>query len=211
MQWFISEMTVDHWGLLLDLATTVLAAGAFVYSWRQLNLTTSPRVYIAGVRVEGLKHGEWPVFFVTLANDGNGPAKDVEINLRVEGETNAENIAGHKWSRPQRVTIQANSQRDFFVTWTHALHEQGVERFESAKAGLLVMGHFTHAKQRQDFKYRYYPWPGTGQRPEGVPQFIPVDFDPGTTVLIKSKGSAKIQFDAKAYSAATQEGSLPAE
>lgn len=189
----------DWWTVILTAVASFFAIRAFWLSKLQLRLANSPRLYIEGVRAHGLKHEKRPVFIVTIVNDGGGPAKNVEVSIRVEGKTDAPGVVGHKFSRPQFISIPANSRKQCSVVWTSVLHQQDIDRFNSGSP-LLVMGHFKYGKTTEPFSYRYYPWPETEDRPEGLDQFIPSDFDPGLTILMTAdmRASAKIELSANA-------------
>src|SRR5688572_14308826 len=95
----------NWWVVILSALATVLAAAAFWYSWKQLNLATSPRLRLEGVKVEGLENGSCPVFFVTLVNDGNAPATDVEVYIRVEGERQSRYL----WPQVEQTSDDSHS------------------------------------------------------------------------------------------------------
>jgi hypothetical protein len=176
------------YALFLSLITSILATRAFYISRAQFMLATNPRLRIEGVRAEGLKHGGRPVFIVTLVNDGRAPAENVEVHMRVEGETSDTDTIGHKMRKPQLITVPADSKKKFWIVWKSALHQQEVDRFNLG-GHLNVSGYFKYGnKAEEKFSYRYFPWSGAEERPEGIDQFIPSDFDPSLTIVMKALG-----------------------
>ena len=141
----------------------------------------APRLRIAEVRVVGLGVGRIPAFLVTLVNEGATDARDVSLHMQIENDS-----AVVKWDREQIVTVAANGKQDYFIKWwNESLTEQRLNGYDFV-APLKVSGFFQHADNaRQSFCYKYYPWDG---RPEGIPQFIPCDFDPNGIVEVPMTG-----------------------
>ena len=140
-----------------------------------IGIAVEPRLRISNVRVEDFEVGKWPVFIVSIANEGATDARDVWLQLRVnfrEGGTLAQ-----KWSRPQIVTISARQEQHYFLEWNNPLTQEGLEAKTLKVSGIIKIGDSEAIK----FCYRYYRW--KGKRPEGVSQFVPCDFDPGLTYV----------------------------
>jgi hypothetical protein len=145
--------------------------------WEATQTAIRPRLRIAKVEVVGLGVGRIPAFIVTLVNEGATDARDVSLHMQIENDS-----AVVKWDREQIVTVAANGKQDYFIKWwNESLTEQRLNGYDFV-APLKVSGFFQHANNaRQSFCYKYYPWDG---RPEGIPQFIPCDFDPNGVVEI---------------------------
>lgn len=149
---------------------------------RIMGVAFDPRLRITSVRVENLEAGKEPVFMVSIINEGATDARDVELNIRVN--LAEEDALAVKWSSPQIVTIPAGQEQDYFVPWRSPLTQERIDTFNKS---VKVSGYFKLADtKKQDFCYRYYPW--KGERPKGVAQFIPCDFDPALTTVVKVRG-----------------------
>jgi hypothetical protein len=146
-----------------------------------MSMAVDPRLRIMSVKVENLEVGGEPIFVVSIINEGATDAKDVTLNMRVnlrEGDRLA-----MKWSHPQIVTIAAHQEQHYFLRWRTTLEQELLDDINQT-APLKVSGYFQlPGKEQTEFCYLYYPW--RGKRPEGISQFIPCDFNPGLTHVMK--------------------------
>ena len=81
----------------------IKAAGAATE--KQIELATSARLHIEGVRVADFSSGLEPVFFVKIVDSGPVAAEDVAVNIRVEGSEGGRSIqAASTESLSRRMT-----------------------------------------------------------------------------------------------------------
>lgn len=177
--------------LSLFVLAAIVAQAVIYFQQRQLmqgqlrimSVAVEPRLRITNVRVENLEAEREPAFIVSIMNDGATDAKDVTLNIRVnlrEGDRLA-----MKWSRPQVVTIPARQEQHYFLQWRTALEQELIDDINGS-APLKVSGYFQLPNQEQrEFCYMYYPW--RGERPKGISQFIPCDFNPSLTHVMKAQ------------------------
>ena len=146
-----------------------------------MGIAVEPRLRIANVRAADFGVGGLPVFIVTLVNEGATEARDVEIMLEL-AEGDAPSVF---WTHQQSVTIPANGREEYPIRGASVLRRVDIDGFNS-NVLLRVRGHFKHQNTTVKFCYKYYPWPFE-RRPDGLPQFIPCEFDPGLTINAKAE------------------------
>ena len=156
------------------------AAGAATE--KQVELATSARLHIEGVRVADFSSGLEPVFFVKIVNSGPVAAEDVAVNIRVESSEGGAKYTGGD----HRIMVPAHDSREYFIKWPSRLNDTLVNGFKS-DIPLRVSGHFEYGGKRTEYCYRYNA--SQGERPSGVPEFIPCDFDTRRTVLVTGKAA----------------------
>jgi hypothetical protein len=80
------------------------------------------------------------------------------------------------WIKDPVVMIPAGSKEHYSIRSSSYLAQPDIDGFNNS-VPLRVIGNFTYSPVGQrDFCYNYQPW--KGQRPEGIRQFVPCDFDP---------------------------------
>ena len=143
-----------------------------------MGIAVEPRLRVANVRATNFVVGGLPIFIVTFVNEGATEARNVEIKLELQKGDETPVF----WTRQQNVTIPANGKEDYPIRWPSLLRREDIDGFND-NIPLRVLGYFVHQTTTTKFCYRYYPW-SFGNRPEGLPQFFPCDFDPGLTVTM---------------------------
>jgi regulator of replication initiation timing len=145
-----------------------------------MRLALEPRLRIAEVKAEGFEIGQIPVFILSLLNDGATDARDVAIHL--SSQIGDKNPSGVRRNREQIITIPAHAMERVFVRWTGALTQEQIDQVNNGTP-LQVSGYFKQTNTEPvPFCYKYHPW--TGERPDGVPQFVPCDFDPTLDIFV---------------------------
>jgi hypothetical protein len=192
---FITANTLN----LLIVLVVIIQAVIYHRQWlimqeqsRIAGLAYEPRLRITDVIVRDLTVGGQPAFIIEIVNDGASDAQNVELQMRVnlrEGERLA-----MKWSHPQIVTIPARQKESYFLAWRTALEQDIIDDINRG-APLKVSGHIRlPGNEPMEFCFMYYPW--KGKRPKGMSQFIPCDFNPGLTHVMKAhKGEFKASGD----------------
>src|SRR5207249_889724 len=82
----------------------------------------------------------------------------------------------------------ANGRREYFIHSTVAFDKSGLTKYDSGAVSLRVSGHVKWRDKTIDYCYKYYPWP-SGDRPNGVPLFVPCDFEIGVNTTIEMRAS----------------------
>jgi hypothetical protein len=174
------------------LIVLVVAVQAYIYTKQWGAMTeglaierakTDPRLRIAEVTAQNFEVGERPTFIVTIANDGLIAATGVKVHMGVEIDVDKE----LDWIHDPIVTIPASGKEHYFILSSSWLEQQHIDAFNNAVA-LRVVGFFDYwPVGRTDFCYRYLPW--EGPRPEGIPQFVPCDFEPRLNTTLRITGA----------------------
>jgi hypothetical protein len=153
----------------------------------QLKAATSPRLHIEGVRLENFEIGKVPYFFIKIVNTGPVAAENIVVNMRLQyGVVADSKNVGNKWSREQTVTIPPNGNREYFVKGSELTATEYLGFTDNIP--LRVTGYYQiPGCKKQDYCYKYYP-SEERNRPKGVPEFIPCDFNPGQTSLVVPTG-----------------------
>jgi hypothetical protein len=148
--------------------------------WRVMGIAIEPRVRITNITIENLIAGQRPVIILEIANEGATDAKDVGLHIRADVPG-----GGAKWSDERTVTIAAHSKQKHFLPWPHIATSIPYKRLRK----LQVSGYFRLNNQHpNEFCFQYYWW-NEGDRPNGLPDFLPCDFDPSITTLVDSGGT----------------------
>lgn len=213
-------------GLIFDpsqwpnIGLLVLAGVAAYFTWgaycaarRQANaaeetlkLSTIPRLHIDGVRAEPFEIERAPIFFVRIVNSGPATAEEVTVVIRVEPTVH---YGGAKYSDgAHKFAIPANSFREEFISVTQPLTAELIDSLNRQTWQLCITGYFEHAGKRTKYCYRYNPFPNP--RPEGLPQFIPCDYDTRRT-LIMIAGSPPLSAIQSAQGNMIPSGGIPVE
>lgn len=153
---------------------------------QQLALATTPRLYVDGVRASDFESGKQPVFFVKIANAGPIAAEQVAINIRVEPDPH---YIGAKYSDGVHIImIPANGYREYFIKVSEVLTDNILDELNFRQLWQLrVTGYFEYGGKQTKYCYKYNP--SGNPRPEGLPQFIPCDFNTQRTIIKMLSGS----------------------
>ncbi len=189
--------------LLNVLLFVVILFQTYIYrrQTRIMGVAYDPRLQITSVRVVNLKPEEEPIFIVSVKNIGAIDARGVVVNLRVSFGRPVESILAQKLSEPQTVTIAAGQEQTYAIPWDQPVKQGHIDRLN--KVPLIVSGFIKLRDEKErEFCYRYYPL--KGERPPGVPEFIPCDFDIRLTRIV-TPGTAGLKVTAQAAIAAKGE------
>jgi hypothetical protein len=138
---------------------------------RQIRAAASPRLHVDGIRFTGLVAGSRPVFFVRVGNSGPSDAYKVAVSIGALYQG-----GGGKAGAPQTMTIPAHSSREFFVRWQNALTTAVRDDILGGSSKLCVKVAVEYGDgEPHKHCYQYHPW--EGDRPPGVPDFVPCDLD----------------------------------
>lgn len=138
---------------------------------RQIRVVTSPRLHLEGVRFTGLVAGARPVFFARVRNGGATDAHDVKVSISALYQG-----GGGKTGAPQSVMIPAHSSRELFLRWQNALTAAIRHDILDGTSKLCVKVVIEYGDgEPQKHCYQFQPW--DGDRPPGVPDFVPCDLD----------------------------------
>jgi len=78
----------------------------------------------------------------------------------------------------QIVTIPANSSRECFMSWLGTFTPEDRDKFSKEKWPVQVSGSVQEKnKEAVRYCYKYYRW-DEGERPNGIPEFVPWEIDP---------------------------------
>jgi hypothetical protein len=131
-----------------------------------------PRLRVVDIRAN-LKVGKCPVFVVTIANDGLIDANGVTFHLGVEMGPDR----NFEWTDDQIISIAAKDSQTYYLACPSEILEQHIY----GAFPLNVIGYFSIWNQgRKDFCYKFLTW--EGERPEGVPEFVPCDRETGLKI-----------------------------
>lgn len=191
-----------QWNAMLDaLEQTDKVIGKMQDQWEIMNeqlqlerAKTYPRLQITNVRVVNLKPDEGPIFMISIKNVGALDATETEIDLRVSFGRPVESTLAQKLSNPQIVTIPAGQEHTYAIPWDGPIKQEHLDRLH--KVPLTVSGFIKpKGEDEQTFCYRYYPI--KGERPQGMPEFVPCDFDTRLTRVV-TPGTAGVKVTAHA-------------
>lgn len=155
-----------------------------------LSVALQPSLRITDVRIEDFEEGKEPVFIVSIKNDGRIDARNVSLGIRVSVGRPIEGALAKKLAK-NIVTIPAGQEQHYFVPWEQEITQEHIKRFNNKKAPLKVSGTLKiGSAEEMSFCYRYYAW--RGERPKGVPQFVPCDFDTRLTTVV-TPGTAHLK------------------
>jgi hypothetical protein len=162
---------------------------------RQVEIATSPRLYVDGLEAVNFERGKEPVFFLIIANAGPVQAESVQVFVEIQH--------AHGHTRPAQsnaILIPASGFRryDFRSSFVLPNDLDELERWK-----LTLKGAVTHDERKIDFCYKYNHW--FGERPTGVPLFVPCDFDVRRHVTV-SVEPATITFTAPAATTRVDRG-----
>lgn len=139
----------------------------------------SPRLHDEGIRVSNLETDKQPRFFVKFMNGSPTAAKKVTIHMWIKSEVPIRTVA--EWSREQIVTIPANSNREYPITWPVILTSEIIEGINK-DTPLHVGGRYNiEGEEPTEYCYKYNP---DCKKGNDIPMFLPCDFTPGTTVTV---------------------------
>ena len=139
-----------------------------------------PSLHIEFVRSAAFEDGQEPVFFVKLINSGMLAAEKVAI--RVHAETDIGRTIGYV--NDQVITIPAHDSRECFLRSGMTLDRNQIAAYNNGTIALRISGQIKWSGKTAQYCYKYNPWP-SGNRPEGVPVFVPCDFETGVNTAIK--------------------------
>ena len=188
---------------ILIFAAVLIQARIYQLQWRVMRdqvrimgVAYDPRLRVTDVRVENFRAGGEPVFIVLIKNEGATDARDTSLNIRVSFGHPIEGTLAQKWKEPQTVTVSAGQEQTYIVPWDSPIKQEHIDGFNNKTTPLTVSG-FIRLKGRdpKKFCYRYYPI--KGERPKGVPQFVPCDFDTGLARVVTPQ-AARLKLTAHA-------------
>jgi hypothetical protein len=149
---------------------------------QQVIAATSARLFIDGVHAANFESGQEPVFFLRVGNTGAVPAEDVRVSIEIDHlHGGVKQIAD--WNS---MLIPANNHRDYPLRASFILPE--IRELETW--GLKITGTVTHRDNTIPYCFKYHHW--QGPRPDGLPLFVPCDFDFRLAVTAKITGVAAI-------------------
>lgn len=155
-------------------------------------------LHVDGVRVIDLKEGRQPIFFVKIVNSGPTAVKDVSIGVKVVFEK----VGTAEYKSANTVVIPARGAYELPFPSSLVLKEEVLNALEKGETPLRVSGHVKWPKETIEYRYKYYSWP-FGERPEGLPYFLPCDFDTSRNLGVSAAPvHAKLSVAAKAALAA---------
>lgn len=138
---------------------------------RQIRVVTGARLHLEGIRFTGLVAGARPVFFVRVGNAGATDAHGVRVSISALYQG-----GGGKTGAPQTMTIPAHSSREFFLRWQSALTTAVRADILGGSSKLCVKVTVEYGEgEPEKHCYQFHPW--DGDRPPGVPDFVPCDLD----------------------------------
>jgi hypothetical protein len=160
------------WSLtLVVIGAIVVGFRAVALVRRQIQVATQPRLHLEGIRFTGLVAGARPVFFVRIGNAGSTDAHGVRVSISALYQG-----GGGKTGAPQTMTIPAHSNREFFLRWQNALTTAVRDDILGGSSKLCVKVAVEYGKgEPEKHCYQFHPW--GGDRPPGVPDFVPCDLD----------------------------------
>jgi hypothetical protein len=132
-------------------------------------------VYIDGVRAVNLEVGGMPVIFVKIRNSGM-VAAEVSVSIGAEYPGGAV-----KSKKDQRIVVPADGWMESFMPASIILTEDLLSRWNSGEGPLRVSGTVSWNQETIQYCYKYLAW-NYGDRPDGVPRFVPCDFEPGLAI-----------------------------
>ncbi|HEY0762220.1 MAG TPA: hypothetical protein VGD61_07570 [Pyrinomonadaceae bacterium] len=177
------------------LVFTAVVVQALIYGGqlRVMGVSFKPRLRVMDVRAENLEAGKEPIFIVWIKNEGATDANGVRLHLRVSvGHPRPIDAPLAKKTGENVVTIHAGQEESYFVPWGGPITEEQLKEMNRKGGRVTVSGYYKPRwAPRKDFSYRYYP---LENRPKGVPQFLPSDFDTGLTTVITT-GAARLKLE----------------
>ena len=155
---------------------------------RQANLMAG-RVHVDSVRAVNLEIGKVPVIFVKIRNSGM-VAAEVFVSARAEHPGGAVEL-----KKDQRIVIPANDWRESFLPTSIILTEDLLNKLNGGEGVLRVSGNVKWNQETMQYCYKYFAWT-YGDRPDGVPSFVPCDFEPGLAIEASGKSAGLSTFSA---------------
>ena len=151
-----------------------------------MGVAIEPKLRISNVRVEHFSTGAWPIFLVSIVNEGATDARNVSLHIRVRSPEGV--MIAQKWTKSNVVTIPAHQEQTYHLEWGDALTQ---EAYDNASKRLKVVVTIEIGEDdAREFCYRYYRFK-SGQ-PAGVGQFVPCDLDLGIT-YVQTRESIRIK------------------
>jgi len=153
---------------------------------------TEPRLQITNVRAVNLRVEESPIFLLSIKNVGELDAEETLINLRVSfgRSVDSEGTMAQKLPAPQTVTIPAGQEHTYAIPWDGPITREHAERLDNVRVSGFIK---PNGKNEREFCYRYYAI--RGDRAQGMPEFVPCDFDTRLTKVVTA-GSARLKLEA---------------
>jgi hypothetical protein len=140
---------------------------------------TSPRLYLDGVRVVNFEPEQEPVFFLIIANAGPVQAENVRVFIEVTHNGGGTRPTGDG----NTILVPANGRREYDFRASFILPKRMVE---VNGWNLTVRGSVSLGDESISYCYKYNQW--SGPRPDGVPIFVPCDYDVRRTVSVAITG-----------------------
>jgi len=210
------ENSVQVWTLVFVAVAALGAIGAYLANRREaraaekqvgimgdqlkhdrdkFNTTMRPYLDVEGVRISDSSLSPI-VFFVQIANHGPVQANDVRVSIEVDYRTGS--TATYSGG-PHTVNIPANSSREHFIASGFTLNDEMLDQLERRDAPLVVSGVVSHEQTNYSEKYCYkwYAWPHAGNRPKGLPLFVPCEFNKARAFGLRASGAMKFGSSAK--------------
>jgi hypothetical protein len=153
---------------------------------RQVEVT-EPRLHIDCVRAANFKYGQSPVFFVRVINSGIITAENVMIGM--EAAIDPGKIV--RYQKDQVIAIPADGSRECFIRSEMVLDQNRLAAYDNGDIPLRISGYVKWSGKTAEYCYKYNPWP-SGNRPKGVPVFVPCDFETGENTAIKIEAAMPI-------------------
>jgi len=128
----------------------------------------------SNVHAVNFESGLEPVFFLRVVNAGPVPAEQVRIFIEIKHVDGGSRPTGDG----NLILIPANGSRDYDFRAGFLLPDNMILL---NRWNLTISGTVTHEGKSIAYCYKYNQW-GPRTRPEGVPLFVPCDFDPRRTI-----------------------------
>jgi hypothetical protein len=138
-------------------------------------------LHVDGVRVVGLQEGQQPIFFVKVVNSGV-LAKEVSIAITVrfpDGIT--------KYHNAVAMLIPAQGGREFFISSGIIPNKASLESLNAETLRVSGCIKWGKKKDKKEYCYKYNPC-SFGTWPDGVPDFVPCDFNMGRDATVFARG-----------------------
>lgn len=190
-QWHVMRDSVDRTDTIIEKMQGQL--DATIQALEIERAKTEPRLQITNVRVVNLRPDESPIFLLSIRNIGALDAEETLINLRVSfgRSVDPEGTMAQKLTAPQTVTIPAGQEHTYAIPWDGPITKEHIERLN--RMPLKVSGFIKPKDEAErEFCYRYYAI--KGDRPPGMPEFVPCDFDTRLTKVVTA-GSIRLKLE----------------
>ena len=154
--------------IAVALGTGIAVAYQAFIARKSLLAATSARLYIDGIDATNFLAGQEPVFFLRIANAGPVHAEKVAVFVEIEHAHGSTRPA-----QPNTIVVPANGACAYDFRGSFVLTS---DLSELESWNLTIKGTVTlNDDEPIRFCYKYNHW--DGERPSGVPLFVPCDYD----------------------------------